>query len=385
MLVVLLASSTFNSLPLVKAEIWGFNYVIKTTVTYSNNGAEVWNLTEEDQAIGLFMNNTWQTVYLKECSSPIEKTKRDEDGNPLAVLQLPKSKLEPGENITYTVAYNVESKQRSIPHLNEQESGNLTDRRMHTLREEYCMGGEAWLINDPALNETAHTIAGNETNVLLIVKKFVAWIWNHISYGSSEGPRYPNETLSGREGDCDDQAILLITFCRIHGIPSYLQVGCIYDYGFTMQQSSWNGTVTSVLKHIAWHGWAVAYIPPWGWLPVDLTYVKGGKDDPLNAIRTGAVTSRETIQYMNISQRDYVASAREYRDFLIENQIYIYQEDEMSLEPWKFWEELLEEWIRWFLIAIVIITGTLIAVFVYIWKVERQRLKKTYSHREEMR
>ena len=373
MLFVLLSSFTFNGFALVKAEIWDVNYVIKTTVTYSNNGTEVWDLTEEDRAISLFMNNTWQTVYLTECSSPIEKREPDEDGNPIAVLQLPKT-LDPEKNATYTVTYNIESKQRSIPHLNEQESGNLTGIS-DDLREEYCREGDAWQIDDPTLKETAHTIAGNETNILSIVKKFVAWIWNHIDYGSSEGPRYPNETLSGGEGDCDDQAILLITFCRIYAIPSYLQVGCIYDYGPPTQQSSWNGTVTSVLKHIAWHGWAMVYIPPWQWLPVDLTYIKGAKNDPLNAIKTGAVTLRNTIQYMNISQRDYVASTRKYRDFLIENQIYIYQEDEMSLAPQKFWEEFINIWIRWFLIAMIIITGTLIAVFTYIWRVERQRLK----------
>ncbi len=378
MLFVLLASPTFNSLTLVKAAFWDANYLIKTTVTYSNDGTEVWNLTEEDQTIGLFMNNTWQTVHLTEYSSPIEKRDTDEDGNPIAILQIPK-KLEPEESINYTVTYNVESRQRSIPYLDEQEAEDLTEIPPNLI-DKYCIEGDAWQINDRTLQQKAHTIAGNETNVLLIVEKLIAWIWNNIDYGSYEGPRYPNETLSGGRGDCDDQAILLITFCRIHGIPSYLQVGCIYDYGSTTEQSSWNGTVTSVLKHIAWHGWAMVYIPPWEWLPVDLTYIWGGKDNPLDAIRTGAVTSQNTIQYLNISQRDYVASTRKYRDALIENQIYIYQEDEMTLMAPKFWEEYAEILIRWFLIAMVIIAGASIAVLAYIWKVERQRLKVVYSH-----
>ncbi|MFQ5759158.1 MAG: transglutaminase family protein, partial [Candidatus Bathyarchaeia archaeon] len=349
-LFVLLASSTSNSFTLVKGEILDVDYVIQTTVTFSNNGTNVWNLTEEDREISLFMNNTWQTVFLTESSYPIEKTETDEDGNWIAILELP-GKLEPGSNVNYTVTYNVESKQRVIPHLNKQESGNLTDRRIQTLRGNYCRGGDAWQIDDPTLQETAHAIAGNETNVLSVVEKFVAWIWSNISYGSSEVPRYPNETLLSREGDCDDQAILFITLCRIYGIPSYLQVGCIYEYGPPTQQSNWNGTVTSVLRNIAWHGWAMVYVPPWGWLPVDFTYVMGGQGipvNPLNAIKRGAVTSRRTIQYMNISQRDYVASSRNYRDFLIENQIYIHQKDEMSQTPQKSWEQLIERWIQWF-------------------------------------
>ena len=374
MLIVLLVSSTSNSFTLVKAEIWDANYTIKTTITYSNNGTTVWNLTEEDQAISLFMNNTWQTVYLTKSSWPIERTETDEDGNPIAILQLPESKIEPGENVTYTVTYNVESKPRSTPNLTEQESGNLTEIP-DGLIEEYCTEGDAWLISDRTLQETAYTIADNETNVLSVVKKSIAWIWDNIDYVSYEVPRYPNETLSGGKGDCDDQAILLITFCRICGIPSYLQIGCIYEFGYTAQQSSWNGTVTSVLKRIAWHGWAMVYVPPWEWLPVDLTYVTGGQSNPLNAIKTGAVTSRRTIQYMNISQTDYVASTRKYRDFLIENQRHVYERDEMSLAFPKFLEGSIRIWFQWFLVAVGIITGTLIAVFVVIWKVERQRLR----------
>jgi hypothetical protein len=365
----------------VKAGIQDVDYVIQTTVTYSNKGTNAWNLTEEDQAISLFMNNTWQTVYLTECSYPIEK-KTDEDGNPIAVLQLPNSKIEPGENVTYTVTYHAESRPRSIPHLNEQESGNLTEIP-DDLIEKYCIEGDAWQINDPTLQEAAYRIADNETNVLSIVEEFVAWIWRNINYSSYESPRYPNETLSGGKGDCDDQAILLITLCRICEIPSYLQIGCIHEQRPTIQQSSWNGTVTSVLKQIAWHGWAMIYIPPWGWLPADLTYVTDGQGNPLNAITKGAVTSQRTIQYMNISKIDYIASTRQYRDFLIANQIYIYQEDEMSLALQRFFEEFMKTWIWWFLVALVIITGSVLAAFGYILKTERRRFKETSTQKKD--
>ncbi len=338
-LFTLIASLTFNRSNLVRAELSDVDYVIQTTVTFFNNGTNIWNLTEEDRAISLFMNNTWQTVYLTESSCSIDITEPDEDGNSIALLELPKSQLTPGENVTYTVTYNVESEPRSIPYLNKQESGNLTEIP-EDLRDEYCNRSDTWQVNDPMVNETAHTIAGSETNVLSLVEELVVWIWNNIDYPPQDNPKishevplYPNQTLLYEEGDCDDQAILFITLCRILGIPAFLQIGCIYGQEFTDQQSSWNGTVTSVLKHIAWHGWAMVYVPPWGWLPVDLTYVTGGRGNPLNAITTSAVTSERTIQYMNISQREHLASSRKYRNLLIENQFHIYQEDEMSEPP----------------------------------------------------
>ncbi len=380
---VLIVSSTLNCFTLVRAELSDVDYVIETTVTFSNNGTTIWNLTEDDRAISLFMNNTWQTVYLTEHSCLIERKEPDEDGNPIAILELPKSQLTPGENVTYTVTYNVESKPRSLPYLNEQESWNLT-RIPPDLRDEYCIEGDTWQVSDPMVNETAHTIAGSETNVLSLVEELVAWIWNNIHYPpqddpklSHEVPLYPNQTLLYREGDCDDQAILFITFCRILGIPSFLQIGCIYGQEFTDQQSSWNGTVTSVLKQIAWHGWAMVYVPPWGWLPVDLTYVMGGRGNPLNAMTTGAVTSERTIQYMNISQRAHLAESREYRDLLIENQFYIYQEDEMSSESQNFLEEFIERWILWLLIGAGVIIGVVVAVIGYILKTGRQRFEES--------
>ena len=383
MLFMLIASVAFRSVAISKAETLDADYVIQTSVTFSNNGITVWNLTKEDREISLFMNNTWQTVYLTELSCPIEMTETDEDGNSIAILQLPKSQLESGDSVNYTVTYSIESKPRSISHLDEQESGNLIEIPPD-LRDEYCNRSDTWQIDDPMLIETAHTIAGSETNVLSLVEELVAWIWNNIDYPpqdkpkiSHEVPLYPNQTLLYREGDCDDQAILLITLCRICGIPSFLQVGCIYGQEFTDQQSSWNGTVTSVLKRIAWHGWAMVYVPPWGWLPVDLTFVMSEQGVPLNAIMTGAVTSPRTIQYMNISQREHLASSREYRDLLIENQFHIYQEDEMSPVSQNFLEEFIERWILWLLIGVGVIIGALIAVIGYILKAGRKRFEES--------
>ncbi|MFB0523687.1 MAG: transglutaminase family protein, partial [Candidatus Bathyarchaeia archaeon] len=249
MLSMLIASVAFNCSTVSKAETLDADYVIQTSVTFSNNGTAVWNLTKEDREISLFMNNTWQTVYLTECSCDIERKEPDDDGNPIAILQLPKSQLEPGDSVNYTVTYSIESKPRSMPQLDEQESWNLT-RIPPDLRDKYCIESDTWQIDDPMLNETAHTIAGSETNVLSLVEEFVAWVWNSIDYPPQDNPKishevplYPNQTLLYEEGDCDDMAILFITFCRILGIPSFLQVCCIYGQEFTDQQSSWTGTV----------------------------------------------------------------------------------------------------------------------------------------------
>jgi hypothetical protein len=165
------------------------------------------------------------------------------------------------------------------------------------------------------------------------VKKFVAWIWKNIRYPSRshEIPFYPNETLETREGDCDDQAILLSTFCRIYGIPAFVQTGCIYLSPLYSNASAWDGHLTQISRDVGWHGWASVYVPPWGWLPVDLTYVWGSLNDPVNSITCSAVTLSETVQYMNICRSDYVGATRAYRDFLQSNGFYLYSTDQMDV------------------------------------------------------
>jgi hypothetical protein len=125
--------------------------------------------------------------------------------------------------------------------------------------------------------------------------------------------------------------------------------------------SYWEGHVIAVQKRIGWHGWAMVYIPPWGWLPVDLTFVYGElRSNPLNAIKDAAVTSQNTIQYMNISQTDYVASSQEARDFLINNSFYLYMEDEM-IEVIRQENPFVESFEKLFPVVVVVAVALLVA------------------------
>jgi transglutaminase-like putative cysteine protease len=300
-------------------------FYIKSTVTFVNEGSEMWNLTLQDHSWSLFMNNSWQTVRLIGHAHPSETVTEDVDSNKLAVFQF-ESSLPPSERISDYVVYHVRSKPRSIPNLTYAESGTLAEIP-EDLQERYCNGHGFWLTNETRIREKALSITGNETRVLTIVAKLVSWIWNNINYRSHDPPLYPNETLSLREGDCDEQAILFGTFCRALGIPSYIQVGCIFMP--EMNSSSNVGHLHIIQKQISWHGWTVVYVPAWGWLPVDLTYVMGSHADPLNAIKKGAVTLQYTIQSMNVSENDYLASDRAYLDLLERNNFSLYTEDEM--------------------------------------------------------
>jgi hypothetical protein len=326
---IVLTFSTFAILSpstKVSASSEDIGFYVKSAVTFVNDGSGIWNLSREDQSWSCFMNDSWQTVCLVDYAHPLIALEKDVDGNDLAVFQF-KSSLHPGENVSDYVIFHVRSMPRFIPNLSYAASGTLA-QIASDLQDEYCSGNGFWMTSDSQIRTTAFSIAGGETRVLTIVAKLISWIWNHVNYKSHDPTLYPNETLALREGDCDEQAILLGTFCRILGIPAYLQTGYVFIPGDS--SSSDSNRVHYEEKQIVGHGWAIVYIPPWGWLPVDLTYVMGSSSDPLNSIRTGAVTSQYTIQSSNVSEYDYLASDRAYEQLLDNNGFSLYVEDEMK-------------------------------------------------------
>jgi len=315
-----------------EGETGNMHYSMRYTVTYSDpvNGSKTWDLTEDDRTIGLFMNNSWQSVELKSATYSLSSIKNDEDGNKIGLLELPMQRLLPGENLSFTTEYEIVAKPRSIPDISENESGILEDIPSHLVHA-YAIAEGPWTHSDPSIQDLAQDIAGNQTKVLEIVRDLIEWIKENIVYRTHEIPFYANQTMTAGAGDCDDQAILLIALLRTLGIPSYLQIGAIYMPEYVeVSQNHWDNHVLIVQRRMGWHGWAVVYLPPWGWLPVDLTFVPGGFGDPLNAIRQGAVTQQNTIQYMNISKVDYIADSVQAKSFLTDNGFQVHFEEEMT-------------------------------------------------------
>jgi hypothetical protein len=367
-----LTATIFSILAFLENENQNVGFILTSSVTYFNNGTKTWSLTEDDRAIGLFMNSTWQTVYLVNCSYLVERVENDTDGNQIAILHFNQMALGFGDRVSYSVTYRIISKPRVLPNINEGESGTLNE--ITGIPKVYLSGGGTWLVNDSRLRTLVHSIAGNETKVLTIVENLVRWIKLNISYKVHEVPLYPNETYAWREGDCEDQAILLITLCRIIGIPAYLQIGCIYGTVYSSSGTDWEGHRTIVENNIGWHAWAMVYVPPWGWLPVDLTFEWQQSSEPLDAIKSAAVTSQSVIQYLNVIEWDYVTSDRQVKDFFETNDFYIYMQDEMIQVTTTAGGEWGGEW----LIPAALTVGIIICLLVY-YQIQRKMWPATLT------
>lgn len=224
-----------------------------------------------------------------------------------------------------TAVSEVYVKRFKAPELSLEASGLVSD--ISPELKPYTRAEGPWRYDQTGmayLAEAAREIAGGEANILAIVTRLVEWLWKKVEYETGP-PRYPNETLppaligEGRgKGDCDDQANLLILMLRSLGIPSYLKLGLVTDFDYRDERVSWtpgSRFYWSFLGIDYGHGWAEVYVPPWGWLPVDLTY-NLGKENPLNAIITSAVSdhwkwySTVTVRVGSICHADYIGEWR---------------------------------------------------------------------------
>lgn len=104
-------------------------------------------------------------------------------------------------------------------------------------------------VSAPSIESRSAAIVGNETNVYAILRSIYDWIVENIDYpltSQRSDPQSSAETLRLGVGDCDEQAMLFAALSRAAGVPSWVQVGALYD----KTRDVWGG-----------HGWVQTYLP----------------------------------------------------------------------------------------------------------------------------
>ena len=166
-------------------------------------------------------------------------------------------------------------------------------------------------MRDEQIRETAFSL--RNPNVLQTLYNIIEWMGNNITY-KSRGI-YPEEVYYTREGECDDVSRLIVAFCRILGIPAYLEVG----FG----RESWADVVASLYDgHLHLFGlnyfpsaWAKVYVPNIGWLPVDwVAGYESGAGSPKTA--KGAITQADILKtnfclYYIVTHSDHIKERKE--------------------------------------------------------------------------
>ena len=309
-------------------------YIFSTKYTFENKGEEPYEITERDEKFTLFLNNRWQKTNIRDSSHALIEKQYDEDGNPVAVIDLP-SEIPAGGILISTLDYLIESEEREKPDIDLEEAGTVDDVPTN-LVQEHTIKTETFRWSEE-IESLAANISKDSSTVLETVIGLIDWVDSTVSYCNFEIPLYPEETLEGHQGDCDDQAILLISMLRSLGIPAFLQVGVIFSESLSSSKTSYDGHVTYHQDGVGWHGWAMVYVPPWGWIPVDLTLTS--TSEPLEMIENAPEYARNVVTAYNVSKQSYIENSRSYRKFLIESDLYITISDSVAEEratPWSY-------------------------------------------------
>jgi transglutaminase-like putative cysteine protease len=304
------------------------------TYTFENRGNETYATTEKDATVSLINNNNWQIVKVLNITHDIEREHIDPDGNKFVILNLP-SKIPPHESVSFSMMYEIESTYRSKTKINFKEAGKPSDIPQGII-EEFCVGTETFTTGDEEVQYFAHTLTANETTVLDMVVTLLDWFIVNVSYSPHDVPLYPNETLNSMKGDCDDQAILFVTFCRSLKIPAILQIGYVLNDDIEGKKSSWGGHLYIKQRGVERHAWALAYIPPWGWLPIDMTLVSSL--EPIRMITDAPKYDGNIITCLNVSRQAYIGDIRDSRKQLMSSDLYIIMSqmviEEIKVAPW---------------------------------------------------
>jgi hypothetical protein len=160
------------------------------------------------------------------------------------------------------------------------------------------------------------------------VANLLDYVTQNTTYRNFETPRYPLDTLRDGLGDCDDQALLLISMARSLGIPAYLKVGIIIHPNIIDSDTSWEGHLENDADGIGWHGWVMIYIPPWGWTPVDLTLVQ--EDSGFDYIINAPEYDPNIIEVLDISEQAYIGDTIATRERIIASELHVTIIDEAS-------------------------------------------------------
>lgn len=366
----------------------GEEYYYRFRMSFINNGSSDYILTLEDRLFTVFPNTSIQQVYIVETNPSVKRILSDEDGNLFAELNFPET-IGPGENITVMILMKINLTFRSLPQVSIDSSGSLFDIPVELVN--YTASSGAWKYegeDSRYIANLAAQIRGNETNVLRIICEMVKFIGSRVEYPMSEElrpPQYPSQTLPNPEGkgegDCDDQSTLLITMLRSVGIPAYLQTGGVLSTAYSLNGITWEGHLTISSRGIGWHGWVEAYVPPWGWLPVDITYgYYFQRQNPLSSIMYSASAAKHVLESEKYSDIDFVSDYLYMEERLRNSSLYLYIEEEVSRTlPFDENSHLSEQTAK-SIILLAMLIGILIIFAVMLFLLKRREYLKGFNN-----
>ncbi len=358
-------------------------YIIGFEITIKNEGEKPYPLNDFRKIILIPENNYQKLISFRCMINETETSWRmiglnDEGNIEVELMNIPEEVL-PKTQLTFKFIIEAKISKKRPPQINVSKAGSITDIP-RKLTEKYCVMKGLWA-KSFNVSLLARKLIKNETNVLKILFILIKWIENNIEYPDGREPKipsYPDETLNMKVGDCDDQANLLVAMCRAINIPAYTQLAFIFMEGRRMRREGlFEGRLTIEAVNLAGHGWALVYIPPWGWIPVDMTFYKGAiiKDKKIISSKIeDHIIGASTFHYVTLVTENII-----YSDYIKDLNEWLKDLDEYNLR-WteKYWMEMKvkragDGIVLASIICLILLTTSTILIYIYVRRKRREK------------
>jgi transglutaminase-like putative cysteine protease len=153
-----------------------------------------------------------------------------------------------GEIETYSIDYNINPDQ--VLDLNHIPQDILST---------YTTNGSYYNLDSHIIRDAAIEAAKGATNPYWIARNVHDYVANQISYLNDNSWDNAETVLLQRHGSCTEYAFLYVALCRANGIPARY-------VGGTRQRKE-GRYIDDV-----YHRWSEVYLPPYGWIPVDVDH-----------------------------------------------------------------------------------------------------------------
>ena len=163
-----------------------------------------------------------------------------------------------------------------------------------------------------ALRAYSRRVVGDEKNPYRIARKLFAAVDTIPWAGAREYSTITNISdyaLHAGHADCGQQTLLLIALLRLNGIPARWQSGMVFS----------DGDYDNI------HDWGQVWLPPYGWVPMDVTTGrlaadKGTGDDPsMEWFYLGGLDNWR-IAFNDDWSREFVPAKRHFRSDTVDSQ-----------------------------------------------------------------
>lgn len=128
----------------------------------------------------------------------------------------------------------------------------------------YTESSEVCDSNNLEIKKVANSLALGENNSIKVLFNLAEWVNSNIEYdlAYSENTIKASEVLELKKGTCDEFSNLVMALARSLNLPVRYVTG--YSYG-TYGDEGFEA-----------HGWVEAWVPEFGWIPIDPTYGEFG-------------------------------------------------------------------------------------------------------------